>query len=126
MLVDDSALDLYIHKELLQFAGYRLSPQSFTNPVDGLFFLEKCSADEFPGIILLDIQMPRLDGFGFLDKLRAMNLPPDKPLPHILLLSSSLHPGDLSRARSYPLVNGFIRKPLELEELADCILSWED
>lgn len=121
MLVDDSSLDLYIHRELLQFAGYSVCPQSFTNPIEGLFFLERCDSTQFPGLILLDIQMPRLDGFGFLDRLRALDLPPDKPLPNVLLLSSSLHPRDLTRARSYPLVNGFIRKPLDLEELAHCI-----
>lgn len=126
MLVDNRSLDLYIHQELLKYAGYSVCPQSFANPVEALFFLEKCSADQFPGLILLDIQMPRLDGFGFLDRLRTLVLSSNKPAPHVLLLSSSLHPGDLTRARSYPSVNGFIRKPLDMEEFAHCVDSLED
>jgi CheY-like chemotaxis protein len=73
------------------------------------------SAD-IPDFILLDINMPGMNGWEFLVSLLHSELPPNT-LPEIYMLSSSLDPEDQAKARNSILVKGFISKPLEVEKL---------
>ncbi len=69
-------------------------------------------ADEVPDLILLDINMPRMDGWEFLKEYESLH---DR-LPHqvtIYMLSSSIAEADKKRAAESPFVKGYIVKPLE-------------
>lgn len=67
-----------------------------------------------PEVIFLDINMPVMDGWEFLDYL---NLEKNELQPHIYMLTSSVSPEDIERSESNHLVKGFITKPLSLEKL---------
>jgi len=68
----------------------------------------------FPHVILLDLKMPRVDGFEFLRWLRH-EAPPDLRLLPVIVMSSSDHPSDIRRA--YELgVNSYLIKPIEWAE----------
>lgn len=67
-----------------------------------------------PEIIFLDINMPVMDGWEFLDYL---SLERNELEPHIYMLTSSVSPEDVKRSESNHLVKGFITKPLSLEKL---------
>ncbi len=69
-----------------------------------------------PNFILLDINMPGMNGWEFLDGLQQSEISSSK-LPIIYMLSSSLDPEDEAKARKSALVKGFISKPLEVEKL---------
>jgi len=69
-----------------------------------------------PDFILLDINMPGMNGWEFLETLQHSEIPPST-LPEIYMLSSSLDPGDQAKARNSVLVKGLISKPLEVEKL---------
>ncbi|MDX1775557.1 MAG: response regulator [Desulfobulbales bacterium] len=78
------------------------------NGLEGLAFLEK----EKPDLIFLDLRMPHLDGFGFLEK---VNIRPEDPY-HVVVITG--HGDDKEVQRSFDLgVNFFLRKPLSLIEV---------
>lgn len=63
-----------------------------------------------PDLILLDLDMPQMDGWEFLEALNAL---PAAQGVAVFVLTSSIHPDDQSRATSYRAVNGFFTKPLD-------------
>lgn len=71
------------------------------------------SGEAFPEIILLDINMPVMNGWEFLDALSQEATATFR----LYVVSSSVNPEDIRRAESYPIVSGFISKPLPPEAL---------
>ena len=86
---------------------------SFTEAGKGLKFLEEnCEVTEaLPDVILLDLNMPVMDGWDFLDKFEKVRHTLVKDI-RIFIVSSSVDEKDISRSQSYASVKGFISKPL--------------
>lgn len=86
---------------------------SFTEAGKGLQFLEEnCEVIEaLPDVILLDLNMPVMDGWDFLDKFEKIRHTLIKDI-RIFIVSSSVDEKDISRSQSYASVKGFISKPL--------------
>lgn len=79
--------------------------------------LEELQSDAgIPDFILLDINMPGMNGWEFLEALEVAAIP-NAVLPKIYILSSSLDPEDQAKAQSAVLVKGFISKPLDVDKL---------
>lgn len=68
-----------------------------------------------PELILLDINMPHMNGWQFLDGLRTLQS--ERYRPFIYLVSSSMDQNDLLRSASYPELRGYLNKPLTKQEL---------
>lgn len=73
---------------------------------------------EEESLLLLDLNMPGLDGWQVLEELKIRNL-----VNHfkIFILSSSIHPRDKERAKKHPDVSGYIEKPLSKSKLKECL-----
>jgi CheY-like chemotaxis protein len=119
LLVEDNDIDAYVTKLILQRLGLA---DCFVHKHDGRkaihFLTEKDIV--FPDIILLDIRMPELDGFGFLDefvKLEAQN-----KNCRVFMLSSSNDESDVAKAKSYYHVVDYFFKPFN-DEHAKLLLS---
>ena len=82
--------------------------------------LEYLRSDECPPIdaIVLDLRMPRMDGFEFLDALQS-DRRTKKVRAVIVMLTTSLDPQDQARAENHPLVTDFWNKPLEESHLSE-------
>ena len=77
----------------------------------------------FPDIIFLDINMPAMDGWEFLEKYSELK----DSLPHypvVIMLSTSLNPDDELRAQSIPEISEFFNKPMTLEMIALAIAKY--
>ena len=72
--------------------------------------------EPLPDYIFLDINMPVMDGWEFMDELSKMTITNLSDL-NIYILTSSLDPSDFSKADLSPLIQGFISKPLEIEKV---------
>ena len=113
MLIDDNELDNFINKKLLEnehFASTILIHQSAINALEDLK-QKSATPAELPHVIFLDIMMPGMDGFGFLEEFGKL---PDavKKQSKIVMLSTSESFKDLNRANQSRYVYKFLNKPL--------------
>lgn len=116
MMVDDNDSDLLFTRVTLQRCGVPCEVLAFERAEDGLAHLAD-RADHGVRLILLDINMPVMDGFGFLDAFQAL---PDthRVGTEVVMLSSSADPADRARAERYPCVTGYVTKPLDRAQAA--------
>lgn len=113
-IIDDDKANNFLTRLMLEDAGmnnfrqYRLAEEAL-NDLNKIFTDSK--EEDYPALILLDINMPAMDGWSFLEAFRALPSQ-NAPKPIIYLLSSSDFPGDYEKAKSYPEVLDFLDKPL--------------
>jgi CheY-like chemotaxis protein len=114
-LVDDDPINNLINKRLLKKTGICNRIEEF---LGGEEALEKISdeSSSSPILIFLDINMPVLNGWEFLNK--YLDMFPERK-DKILILSSSIDFQDRQKAEEYEIVSGFIEKPLTLDKIAN-------
>lgn len=82
----------------------------------------KNSVEHLPDVILLDIYMPELDGWGFLQEFSQVKHQLIKPID-IYIISSSSHPKDIYRAEAMPEVKAYLLKPINMDSLKNALLK---
>lgn len=124
LIVDDEEIEFFIAKRILESTKCF---NSIYNAVNGkeaiqLFtnFEDSCKAypDQFPpSLILLDINMPAMNGFEFLEAYQKL-LTNEKffPIPTIIMFTSSDEEKDKVEAMRFPFVKDYLVKPLNLEK----------
>lgn len=117
MLIDDSEIDNLVNKHILTRSEITSEILVFNFAQDALTYFEIKSPDEYPELILLDINMPIMNGFGFLEEFNKISKEKNINIS-IFMLSSSVDPNDIRRSEEYDYVKGFISKPLSLEHIA--------
>lgn len=121
LLIDDNNIDLKVNSKIITLSGLFDDIVRCQSAEEGLSYLSNHidKVDELPDFILLDIQMPEMDGFDFLEVYKKF--PKEvKEKCVIAILSSTLDFGDIKKAEANPYVIKLLKKPLypkELEEL---------
>ncbi len=115
-IIDDDPIFIFGVKKIMELIGFSKSIMVFQNGEEALNNLKAIiSANEkLPDVILLDLNMPILDGWQFLDEF--VKIPCEKKII-IYIVSSSVDPEDMLRAKSYELVSDYIVKPVTVEKL---------
>jgi len=114
-LIEDGLLDRLIIGKLLQKYNFTRSLLIFEDGRTALESLRQALARDdgqaLPQVILLDLQMPHMDGWHFLEQYAQL---PAHFTQHCLLyvLSASISPADIDRAKTHPMVKAYLIKPL--------------
>lgn len=122
MLIDDNEIDNLINQKMIEAANLCENIYTHTGAKSAIEFLKNLEKmadsvnDFFPELIFLDIDMPLMDGFQFLDEFEKLSND-TKGKIQIVMLTSSINPQDMSKAKKYPYVKGYINKPLTQENL---------
>lgn len=118
LLVDDDEIVCLVTKHVLMEHNDQVKVSTVFNGEEAVNYFTSANGEK-PELILLDINMPLMDGFEFLDWYRNNgNESPTK----IAMFSTSVMPADKDRALSYPGVIDYIEKPLSDDKI-DMLLS---
>lgn len=109
MLIDDNKIDQLLFERIISRSGLVQNTVSFYFAEEALEYL-KDERNPKPNIILLDVKMPRMDGFEFL--YHAVGQFGPDALSVVVMLTTSLDPRDKTRARAFRCVKDFQNKPL--------------
>ncbi|HLN71739.1 MAG TPA: response regulator [Prolixibacteraceae bacterium] len=126
LLVDDDESDNFFHTLTIQEAEFCNQIKVATDGRYALDYMLKAlnaeTASEYPmpDIIFLDINMPRMDGFDFLDEYLLLDETKTSGIV-IIMLTTSLNPYDMERAMNYKVVRDYRNKPLTAEMLQEII-----
>src|SRR6202047_776042 len=121
LLVDDDEINNFISIKLIKKALLSTEIMACLNgkyAIDQLVEVQKKDPSKLPDYILLDINMPIMNGWEFLDEYKRLNIDPSGKTK-IFIISSSVFSNDINKARSYPLVKDFISKPLNVDKIKE-------
>ncbi|MFK7746372.1 MAG: response regulator [Roseobacter sp.] len=113
LLVDDDKVTNLLHQRQIRRRQLARHVDVVTDGQAALEFLQECADSNvaLPELILLDINMPRMNGFEFLESYAALPNKPDQ-IPTIVMVSTSTLRKDKARAVRSPLVANYVTKPL--------------
>ena len=114
LLVEDDEVTNYLHTFLFRDMNMAEEVHSVLNGQEAIDYIKTCSKEDQPDLILLDINMPLMDGFEFLGHLE--NLDVNENIV-ILMVSTSIIPRDIERSKQFKKISGFIGKPLTKEKM---------
>ena len=122
MLIDDNEIDNLINQKMIEAANIADHIYIHTGARSAIEFLRNIEGLEadvqkiLPEVIFLDIDMPLMDGFQFLDEFEKLS-ESSKNHCKIVMLTSSINPQDVNKSQKYSYVKKYINKPLSQENL---------
>lgn len=121
MLIDDNEIDNLINQKIVEASNICENIFSHTGGKSAIEFLKNMekipsAIEALPEVIFLDIDMPLMDGFQFLDEFETLT---DATKAHckIVMLTSSINPQDVNKSQKYHFVKKYINKPLTQDNL---------
>jgi CheY-like chemotaxis protein len=121
LLIDDDEINNFISVKLIKKALLNSEITACLNgalAIEKLLEIQNTDVAKLPDYILLDINMPIMNGWEFLDEYKRLSIDPLGKCK-IYIISSSVFSNDINKARSYQLVNSFISKPLNVDKIIE-------
>lgn len=122
MLIDDNEIDNLINQKMIEASNISENIYVHSGAKSAIEFLrnieklQKVAGQILPDVIFLDIDMPLMDGFQFLDLFDKLNEETKKKCK-IVMLTSSINPQDISKSKNYVYVKKYINKPLTQQNI---------
>lgn len=127
LIIDDDDVSNFIYKRVIEANAVAKNITTLTRGRDALEYLEKIienEPDNFPEIIFLDINMPVMNGWQFLETYREQLHSRIQKNVLLCMISSSVYQEDITKAYSYPEVSEYISKPLTSQILNDLLSKY--
>lgn len=121
--VDDDPIALLLSKLVLAKSDFAAQVITAANGEIAIQYLERPeviaenNSSLNPLVILLDLNMPVMDGWEFLEQFSTTLYSQHYKAAKVILLSSSIDPNDIERSKDFPMVSAFLPKPLTKEML---------
>jgi CheY-like chemotaxis protein len=115
-IIDDDPIFVMVFKKILSNIDYFNKVDTVKNGYEALEGLKTLEAtnQKFPDIIFLDLNMPVLDGWQFLEALESL---PFKEKLNIHVISSTIDKSEIERSKTFNVVKSFIHKPTSAKQL---------
>ena len=117
-MIDDDKIHHFWFQKSLQIQGFSKQVMSFFKAEEAIEFFDQHLNDfsVLPDIIFLDLNMPLVNGWQFLQRYATIKEKLQKPIK-IYVLSSTINKEEINRATSIPEVSGFFSKPLKPDDI---------
>jgi len=122
LLVDDDQVFLFLHENMIKIADPSATIRTMQSSVKAIAYLEDLiqSGLKMPDCILVDLNMPEMNGFEFLEYCNQ-HIAGSMSLTHIYMVTSSLYESDREKALSFSFLKGFREKPLNREIVSEML-----
>ncbi|WKV13176.1 response regulator [Marivirga harenae] len=114
LIVDDDEMTVFLHEVYVKDNDFHPAPKSFYNGKDAVDYFNTYFNVAKHYCILLDINMPILDGWEVMDEIEEKGM--DKNVS-VIILTSSINTADRLKARKYNMVIDYVEKPLSTQHL---------
>ena len=124
-IIDDDAIFQMLIEDIINTHKLAGKVLPFTDSEAALDFIKDTSIDEcdLPDLILLDINMPIMDGWDFLEEFKEVKTGLKKEID-IYMLSSSISERDKTKAKNNPNVKGYLTKPISPDILKPLVQKY--
>jgi CheY-like chemotaxis protein len=125
-IIDDDPISQMLASKAVQMTNKVTSTSIFPNGREAINFLRANALNPtaLPDIIFLDINMPVLDGWGFINEFAKLKLSFCKKIT-IYMLSSSIAEADINRAKETPEIYMYLIKPLKRNTILEIGATWD-
>lgn len=114
-VIDDDEIFHFIVKKMFGLQGWDVAITSFLCAEEAIEELNTTASDR-PALILLDMNMQRMNGWDFIEAYRELRPEVKQEVP-IIMCSSSMNISDMEKVRKTPELNAYITKPLDHSKL---------
>lgn len=121
-LIDDDEVFVFLTKKLIAQTEQAVILETYINGQEAIDRLREISADEsaLPDLVLLDLNMPVMDGWEFLNAFQEVEFSAPNKI-HLYIVTSSISPYEVERAKQIPAVQEFIVKPMVKQKFVELI-----